>query len=332
MIWSNIGLHERIVAKIKEHEPNKGEISRILAHVLGIPKISAYRRLTGQVKFSLEEVAIISSYFNFSVDALIEQQSSEKALFEIQHIDDQRADFCDLKVDQFVQMIENLANCSGAVYSIASNTIPFLLCARYDMIYKATLYKWLYAIKLINPNTTFSNFILPDTLVEKRSSYIKLQEKCPKVVFIVDEFLFSAVLSEIGYLYKGKLISKEEILILSKELNTLLSDLETAANKGILYQQIPFEIYVSEQKIDSSYSYIEYEGMYTAFFSGYSINIFKSLDPDICKIQKGWMDSLQRYSYCISQSSELYRLEYFNNQRDILKKGIQSILIDSQII
>lgn len=257
MIKDHEDFHNKIVTRIRESTADNKNQSNILAEILGITRISAYRRLTGQIKFSIEEAAIIATHLNFSLDSLIGLKVSDNTLFELQHIDKKKENFSEAKVKQFIQILETMKGLPNSSYLLATNTLPFAFASRYEHLYKLFIYRWLYRSEFIKPTDSLSSFILSDTLIQQRIQYTNLHPCFPKTVLVIDNFLYNSIVTEINYLYNGKLINEEELQQLIQDIYLSINDLELAATRGYFYEQSPLDIYVYESKVDSTYSYIE---------------------------------------------------------------------------
>lgn len=75
----NIGLIEAVRKKI----PAKGNIANLLMNILFIGKEATYRRLRGEVSFTLTEAAIISKKLGISLDAVIGLKFNDNTIADI---------------------------------------------------------------------------------------------------------------------------------------------------------------------------------------------------------------------------------------------------------
>lgn len=315
----NIDVHEKIIAKITESIPVDKNKVKYISSILDISSKSAYRRLAGTTKFSLEEASIIASNLGFSLDSLIGHLPKQNALFELDDVEDARADICKTKMEQYMQIFGNDEDISETEYMLATNGLPIGICVKSSTIYKFTLYKWLYWTGRIKPTVGFDQIKLTEDLIEIQQQYNQAYSSCRRGTLIFDEFLYHSIVAEVEFFYARGLLSETEKSDLCQELHKSINGLENAATYGYYEDDtVPLDIYISELKLDTTYLHVQLRNNPAAYFSGYSINLFKTVDEDICKIQENWLKALKRYSSAITQANEIYRYSFFNKQRKIV--------------
>ena len=106
---------------------------------------------------------------------------------------------------------------------------------------------------------------------------------------------------------------------MKKELGLLLSELEAVTMTGEFSKRHSLAIYLSDINFEATYTYVEKGDFQACLFRVYSINSMDSQNPRMCNIQKNWIQSLKRHSTLISQSSEIQRRQFFNEQREIVE-------------
>ncbi len=314
-----LDVHDQIINKIAESIPIDKNKVKYLSDLLQISSKSAYRRLAGTTKFSLEEASIIASSLGFSLDSLIGHLPKQNALFELDDLDNASADICKTKMEQYTQIFGSEADISETEYMLATNSLPIGICVKSKVIYQFTLYKWLYWTGKIKPSVGFDQMHLTEDLIEIQEQYNKAYSSCKRGTLIFDEFLYHSIVAEVEFFYARGLLSEQEKSLLCQELHASIDELENAATYGYYEDDtVPLDIYISELKLDTTYLYVQLRNKPAAYFSGYSINLFKTLDEDICQIQENWLKSLKRYSSAITQANEIYRYSFFNKQRKIV--------------
>lgn len=314
-----IDVQERIISKISEFILVEKEQEHFVSTILGISSKSAYRRLAGVTKFSLSEAAKIASHLGFSLDSLIGHLPKQNALFELDNVNAVSSDLCKAKMEQYRQIFCQGQDITKTEYVLATNNIPIGICVKSRLIYKFTLFKWLYWTGRVNPNFKLSELSISDELLAMQKQYSEAYSSCLKGTLIFDDFLFHSIVAEIQFFYARGLVTQEDKELLSKELYESIDALESAATNGYYKDDIvSLDMYISELKIDTTYLYIMSDKQPASYFAGYSINLFKTTDADIFAIQEQWLKSLKRYSSSITKSNEMYRYAFFDKQRSIV--------------
>ena len=96
--------------------------------------------------------------------------------------------------------------------------------------------------------------------------------------------------------------------------------MEYLSLKGEFSSGNKIEIYLSYLNFEATYSYIEKENFQISLFRVYSINSMDSQNPQICNLQKKWIQSLKRHSILISESGEMQRIKFLEEQKNIIEK------------
>ena len=90
------------------------------------------------------------------------------------------------------------------------------------------------------------------------------------------------------------------------------------SEKGSYHNGNSLSVYLSNVNFEATYSYVEKARFQICFLRVYSINSMDSRDSKICDYQKKWIHSLKRHSTLISQSGEIQRMMFFNEQKKVV--------------
>lgn len=72
-----------LITAMKARVPEKQNLAGYLADTLCMGKEAVYRRLRGEVSFTLEEVALISRRLGISIDQIIGNHLSDRVTFDL---------------------------------------------------------------------------------------------------------------------------------------------------------------------------------------------------------------------------------------------------------
>ena len=200
----------------------------------------------------------------------------------------------------------------------ASNTIPYTFYAPYEHLSKFRIGRWLYQNEHLRTPTSLSDVVLPEKLVKVQKELIEDLRLVKKTCFILDENLFTSFVKEIKYFSELGLFSTTDVQDMKKELYQLLHELEILSEKGSFHNGNSLSVYLSNVNFEATYSYVEKVGFQICFLRVYSINSMNSRDSKMCDYQKKWIHSLKRHSTLISQSGEIQRMMFFNEQKKII--------------
>ena len=75
---------------------------------------------------------------------------------------------------------------------------------------------------------------------------------------------------------------------------------------------------LSNIKFDATYSYVATSNSHISMIRIYSINAITTQDDGMFRSLKEWVQSLKKFSTQISESGEMQRIRFFNEQREII--------------
>lgn len=314
-------LNEGLIEAIKEKIPRGMNMASVIMDTLYLGKEATYRRLRGEVPFSLTEASIISQSLGVSLDKLSGNISSGSALFGLNFIDYKNPIETYYKQnEQLIKVFMAVKDDPSTVWYAASNLIPQVFYMEYKSLSKFLLYKWMYQHEKINDVKLFSELEITAKLREIQKRYVAVSKTVATTCFIWDSMMFYHLLNDIRYFANIMLVSKNEIKELKQEILALLDQLEGVALRGYHKPGKKVQIYVSNINFEATYSYVETDSLKISFLRVFSINMLSTTDIDVFNNQKDWIHSLKRYSTLISESGEMQRIEFFNKQRSFVKQ------------
>ena len=75
---------------------------------------------------------------------------------------------------------------------------------------------------------------------------------------------------------------------------------------------------MSQINFEATYSYLETSTLQLSLIRVYSINSLTTQDVQMFQSLKEWIQSLKKFSTLISESGEMQRIQFFNQQREII--------------
>ena len=313
-------LQDHLIAKIRERVPEGISLTNYLSDVLNIGRESVYRRIRGEINFTFDEVATLSQSLEFSIDNLLGVKKEANALFNIHML--QNADYIDIYVNKMLEYGKMFRETSAKMKTrarISANTLPYFYHISYEALSKLRIYKWLYQNQKIRPSDKYADFLLPQKVLDAHKTFHKDIQTVRNITVIMDNNVFWSVTKDIEYFLKRNLLSDEDLAALKKELHTIVNVVEKVATEGVFWGGVEIELYISAVDLEATYLHYEYGDKQFSQVRVYSISAIDSFDPEICRIQKQWMESQKRYSVLISNSGEMQRFEYMNKQREYIE-------------
>lgn len=313
-------LNTNLIEVMKEKIPDGINLANTLMDILYIGKEAVYRRLRGEVPFTLNEASIISKKMGVSLDQIVGISYTNNAMFDLNLLQssDPIKTYCTI-LCHYLDLFEGLRNDPTSELSTASNMIPQTFYLKYDCLSKFRLFKWMYQNEKVNCVKYFSDLVLSDELKQAQKNFVEATQYIQTTNYIWDSMMFFHLVNDIKYFASVHLITDEEVIKLQDELLRLLDDLEGIATKGKFETGKDVHIYISNINFEATYSFVENSNMQLSLIRIFSINSITSRDKEMCKNMKEWVQSLRKFSTMISESGEMQRIQFFKKQREIVE-------------
>ena len=303
----NIGLIEAA----KEKMPTGTNLANTLMDILYIGKEAIYRRLRGEVPFTLAEAAVISRKMGISLDKMIGVSFSNNAVFDLNvvHHTNTFETYHDI-LTKYVDAFDNIREDPTTEMATSSNILPQALYLKHDVLSKFRLFKWMYQNENIKCKH-FDELEIPHKIYNIQKDFVNMTQQMKTTDYIWDNTVFEHVVRDIQFFSEIHLVSEEDKELIKDDLLLLTDELEELAGKGKYETGNDVRIYISNIKFDATYSYVATSNSHISMIRIYSINaMFRSL--------KEWVQSLKKFSTQISESGEMQRIRFFNEQREII--------------
>jgi hypothetical protein len=329
MVESN--LNGIIVNTILRSIPKNIKPVIYLMDLLDLSRESVYRRIRREIPFSMEEITKLSLTLSFSIDEIIEGSKKERKFFDLQIPSDFSEAYIELFKD-YNNYLQNLLTAKKSQVLMALNHIPPLFSAFFENLSRFFFYKWMTENMEDISGQSFSNFRMPDDLAGIQEKIVINCQKVNNVLLIFSPHVFLSTIKDIQYFYKRKLLSKEELQSLRKDILDLIDLGERIAKNGCFSAGTHMDFYLSTLNVHSNSIYIQYDNVSETHFWIYSSNPMVIRNTEICDMQKKWIYSLKKHSTLITESNEILQIEFFNKQRTYVQELLTEIPDKSFII
>lgn len=322
-------IHEEFVKSIRRSildkdmavlKLEKDKVVSIISDILCLGREAVYRRLRGEVKFSLEEIALIALKLDISIDSLIGLKNKEKSLIGLNLVDvdkDFREKYFD-KLKEQTALFESVSSKYNDTHVLAAfNRIPYTLYLHYDSIAKFRLFKWAYQMNLIQ-DVSFKELIIPKEVVQAQAKLVSVVRKLKETSLILSPDVLAALMADIQYFYDMHLLDEEDVASIKEQLNDLLTDLEGFAISGEFEANAKIRLYISDLGLNFSNMVFRYGKHSYTYINLYDIGGIDSQNEKLCEYQTLWIKSQKRYRKLITQSNEIERRRFFRQQRDYI--------------
>jgi hypothetical protein len=317
-------LRKKIVAKILAKIPSYINPVDFLHDVLDISKESIYRRIKGEISFTLEDLIKISSRLFISLDEIVYTsldnepgqqpiifQSRSNKLFEPQQT------FLDF-LSAYIYNLDKTSKAKNLEVMVAANRLMILTVISFDHLFKFYYYRWIHQTQQKPLDFSLSDVVLSDDLIALQQK-LKTYKRTGNHIYILDNYFLKSTIREIQYYYNRQLISEDEMLLLQDDLYKFIDVMEYIIKQSFEIEGYTNNIYISSTQIDSSGLYCRYDDEEAInLWISYGVSI-RSTNAVMCKTYRSWFNSLKKYSNLISGCNEVLQIKFINQQRAYIK-------------
>jgi len=320
---------EVFVKKILATIPSYIKPVDYLMEILKISRVSVYRRLNCLLPFTYDEIAILSSTLNISMDEILHLDAHDKVIFSFRIDRDLSPHDIFLKVlkDYYHNILaENKAKDRRAIIAINSVLLIHVLGSK-DM-FRFFYYKWLHLSFSTSMIYYLEDVVIPDEILEYKDKIIRELKSLSNTTFILDRHTFLNTIKEIQYYYRRKLINKKELYLLKEELEHIIEYAQQHILKGT-HMGVTHYFFLSHLNIYSNSLYVEYADKFQSFFFEFGIHHIRTMNQGVCDVHKKWLESLKKISVLISTSNESAQMDFFSKQKKYLNNLINDKILDT---
>ena len=312
-------LHDNLLKAIREKIPHEENLANVLGNLLCIGKEAIYRRLRGDVPFTLLETAQISKEMNISIDGILESVSPKSRPFQLKLTEFINPLEIDLDMmDNFVDVFRSIEPNAYSEAASSTNILPQALYLKYKFLTRFYLFKWKAQHDGLNAVQPLHEIIFPERMVQIQKNFVIETQRVKDSCYIFDNMIFVYLINDIKYFSSVNLISDDDVRELKEELYQFLDYTERLAARGKFDNGNRIRFYISNINFDTTYSYVQTRKCKLTLIKAFTLNSVASLDDKTFDSVKNWISSLKRFSTLISESGDLQRIHFFRKQRELV--------------
>lgn len=313
-------VREEFVEEIRRSLPKNTNAALYLVKQLELGKETVYRRLRGTVPFTLDEAAEVARELGISLDRLVGITTAENAAYEfsINYFQNFHENYREV-ITESLRVLDIVSADPAGIYIMAANHLPYRFYAPFKALMDFRFKRWMYERKQIETMVGDHTPSMPRDYQEAQLKVLDGYRNIEGAYIIFDDNVFRSVVKEIGYFRLLSMISDDEVAEIKKELFELLDRIEEMMIKGRTPEGKRIYFYLSNVIFDTSYSYMEAKNFQISYFHIYAVHLLSSTSPQICMIQKSWLETILRHSTLITQSGEIERNAYLKTQRALIE-------------
>ena len=281
-----------------------------IANILNISYDAAHRRTSMKSKFSLEESLVLAKNYSISLDHFMESENQimAKKTKPIRTV----TDLLNYFDDALLLLNDFKINPETEVYYSAKD-IPFFYTISDSVLSKFKLFVWMNLLNEKDFMQPFDEFKL-ERYSDKSDDLKSLYENL-NVTEIWNNTTISSVLNQVSFYTEIKILSKETVKIILKELKNLIQNIEKKAENN----DKKFQIYAHDILILNNSILFKNEGKSSLFVPFNMFGYMMTEDQNTCDDALNFFQHQIKNSTSLSFSGQRDRKKFFNKMVDSIE-------------
>jgi hypothetical protein len=266
----------------------------------------------------MDEMETLSQELGFSIDELLGQSVERRVLFEL------GGTYTNSAEETFINMYRLLYDSTAFSAITPRKEIIASLNKLYPVfhpgegpLFKFFYYEWMHQIQETPVTARYADVTIPQKVFDMHSRVRWDLMYGSNLTLITERDMVVNTLRKLDYLYRLDFLTREEATAIKEDLADTIDSLETLMASGS-HKGGTFNFYLSEFDITQNSIYINADENVSSFFWVDPANMAVTIDENMCRFHRRWLNSLKKYSSSISSSNQALRSEFFANQRKFL--------------
>lgn len=305
--------------QVNEKLPSHSSLVHELSEMLNVSTDSAYRRLRGQTKVSLEEAVFLARKFGLSLDAMF-HHTKNSFPFTYKGVNYNVPDL-ESHYRGLLMEFEKADMMEGTKIYYATKDIPMFHILSFPELAAFRIFFWNKTIynNEEHQNLTFSLEMAESSIINIGKQLAMKYIKIPSMEIWSDEIM-SSTINPILYYYESGVIEKRSVALhLLDELDKFLIHVRKQAELGGKFlpdQEGPinpgnFEMYYNEVTLTNNTIIMQSGDKRYAYLIQNAINYLLTDNSTFCDQTEAWIKHLTKKSVKISTQAEKFRQKYF---------------------
>lgn len=299
----------------------RAQLTNELLNILDISKEAIYRRLRGDVPFTVEEISVISNKMGISLDNISGGSNLKSRPFYLKLTNYPKPQEVDYNmIEEYLYLLKDIQNDHTTEYGVAAKMIPDGLHLKYENITRFYLFKFL--CQYDNPENPqkFQDVRGTPRVLDLLDQMSDLLRSIKSTNYIFYKSFLQNLVNDILYFKDIELITPYDCQLLKQDLSDFLDYLEEVACKGKNEYGNKINVYVSNINFETGFAYIDSRKYKLSLIRSFTLYDASSLDEYTLDTAKKWMHSLIRTATAITVCGEVQRKAFFKRQREIIEK------------
>jgi hypothetical protein len=312
-VKSPMDFQENIITLLKHHLSSNNSLVDVISDLLNISQDAAYRRIRGEKRFNIDELFIICSTYDISLDTIFSVKSNG-SIFNYTSLDVGDFDNYLMYMKKFSKSIELVKDGKDKEIIISAIDIPVFHFMPYKELTLFKLFAWTNTVYKYDGN--FLSFVKKYERPDLFNCYDKIASDYSRIpsTEVWTTNTIDTILRLLDFYVETGYFPEQDIpLLLCHQLLQLIEKLKVWVEKG--YKENPlstFRFYVSDTDLENNFVLLRKDNVLQCLIKLFTINSLSTSDENFCKETQNWLESSINRAVLLSGASERDRFRYFN--------------------
>jgi len=318
-----VDLQKAFIEALGRRYPKKSNLVEILSNIISIEKDGIYRRLSGKINFSINEMATISNVLNVPIDRLINGKRDATVSLPFILREPLHISSMDILLDSIYFTLERINTIGTGACGNVFKSLPIEFYLHSMLFSKFMFFRIGHYFVGTYEFKNFSQWKIPERWLTLSDKIKEVHRNFESVFYILDEFVFSSLAIEVLNFHRMQVITDNEKNLLRDELYALLDSIEQMISGD---PSSPIQIsdnrsfYISPISIGFDINYfLSGDKHFISFYTDFSLSLVENDPEGFCRL-KEWVDSFRNISTSISDNGLTERTRFFNFQRKLVSQ------------
>lgn len=306
---------------IRQRLPGNISLVHEIAEVLGISYDSAYRRLRGDKDLTIEELKLLSSKYQISIDSLFEMDKAD--IHFLPFVLGPNGEGFENWLRFRIVEIQKLNTASSKELVLVARDIPVYFYFDFPELAAFKIYFWK-KLLLHLPDYHDKKFNIneePTKLLEIGHHLLSAYNLIPSSEIWCHE-TFTRIMKQIVFCaFSGFFMNKNDAIILFDKLELLIRHMENQTEQGckfhVTYQPTEneeenFKVFFNEILLIDNTAFVKRDDKKFVYMTHNSLNILITHDPAFCSQAEHSLRIIMKTGNQISSTSAVERNRFFN--------------------
>jgi hypothetical protein len=282
---------------------------------LDIGRESAYRRLRGEIPFTLDEASKLSLELGFSMDTVVCEKRINRIFLDVhtEHPDLSKR-FLSM-LHRYCGVVSHTSKDDNSEILSVRNRLPLSILIQNEHLFRFYYYNYVHHTGRPDDHL-FADTVIPEEIASYRKEFLSRMPNVNKFCFIINSrSFFLSLCREIQFSYSRNLITDDEVHTLQNAMHELLNYIMRLVETGEDDIRNNIVFYLTYTEVSTNSACISYgENIMSQFWIYYNYFI-EIRNSEICYMHRNWFDSMKKYSILITKSNEIFQSKFFDQQR-----------------